>query len=70
MPVLLDGARLGYGKLERFIHNDIDHLEQVLQSIPDTVGRLIIVDRHSAWKATLLTSPTLCPWQKWRTYYG
>jgi 8-amino-7-oxononanoate synthase len=41
---IVDGARLGYGKIERFNHNDIEHLERVLKSIPETAGKLIVVD--------------------------
>jgi 8-amino-7-oxononanoate synthase len=41
---IVDGARLGYGKIERFRHNDAEHLERVLQSIPDTQGKLVVVD--------------------------
>ncbi len=41
---IVDGARLGYGKIERFRHNDMEHLEKVLASIPDTAGKLIVVD--------------------------
>ncbi len=41
---IVDGARLGYGKIERFRHNDMEHLEKVLVSIPDTAGKLIVVD--------------------------
>jgi 8-amino-7-oxononanoate synthase len=41
---IVDGARLGYGKIERFRHNDMEHLEKVLKSIPDTAGKLIVVD--------------------------
>jgi len=41
---IVDGARLGYGKIERFQHNNVDHLEKVLQSIPDKFGKLIVVD--------------------------
>ncbi len=41
---IVDGARLGYGKIERYRHNDMSHLEKVLKSIPDTVGKLIVVD--------------------------
>ena len=44
---IVDGARLGYGKIERFRHNDIDHLEKVLQSIPENLGKLIVVDVRS-----------------------
>ena len=41
---IVDGARLSLGKTERFRHNDMRHLEKVLQGIPDTAGRLIVVD--------------------------
>lgn len=41
---IVDGARLGYGKIERFRHNDIYHLERVLKSLPEDTGRLIVVD--------------------------
>jgi 7-keto-8-aminopelargonate synthetase-like enzyme len=35
---IVDGARLGYGKIERFRHNDMEHLERVLKSIPESAG--------------------------------
>ncbi len=41
---IVDGARLGFGKIERYPHNDIEHLERVLKSIPDDRGKLIVVD--------------------------
>ena len=41
---IVDGARLGYGKIERFRHNDAAHLERVLQSIPGSQGKLVVVD--------------------------
>ena len=41
---IVDGARLGYGKIERYRHNDVHHLERVLQSIPDNQGKLVIFD--------------------------
>jgi len=41
---IVDGARLGYGKIERFRHNDMFHLERVLKSLPEDCGRLIVVD--------------------------
>ncbi len=49
---IVDGARLSYGKLERYRHNDMDHLERVLQSIPDEVGKLIVVDGLFSMEAT------------------
>jgi 8-amino-7-oxononanoate synthase len=41
---IVDGAKLSNGKIERFVHNDIAHLEKVLQSIPESAGKLVIVD--------------------------
>jgi 7-keto-8-aminopelargonate synthetase-like enzyme len=47
---IVDGARLGYGKIERYRHNDLDHLEKVLQSIPETAGPCWLWMASSAWK--------------------
>ncbi len=41
---IVDGARLGWGKVKRFQHNNIEDLERVLASIPDNEGRLVVVD--------------------------
>jgi len=41
---IVDGAFLSAGKIERFRHNDMDHLERVMKSLPAKPGRLIIVD--------------------------
>ncbi len=41
---IVDGARLGYGKIERFRHNDMDHLERVLSCLPEEAGKLVVVD--------------------------
>jgi 8-amino-7-oxononanoate synthase len=41
---IVDGARLGYGKIERFQHNNVEHLEKVLKSLPEECGKLIVVD--------------------------
>jgi 8-amino-7-oxononanoate synthase len=41
---IVDGARLSYGKIERFQHNDIAHLEKVLTSLPEEAGKLVVVD--------------------------
>ena len=41
---IVDGARLGMGKIERFRHNDVGHLERVLKSLPAEAGKLLVVD--------------------------
>ncbi len=41
---IVDGARLGWGKVKRFQHNNVEDLERVLSSIGDNVGKLVVVD--------------------------
>lgn len=58
---IVDGARLGYGKIERFRHNDIDHLERVLRSLPDNVGKLVVVDGVFSMEGDLAPLKELVP---------
>ncbi|MGE5124220.1 MAG: aminotransferase class I/II-fold pyridoxal phosphate-dependent enzyme [Acidobacteriaceae bacterium] len=41
---IVDGARLGWGKVKRFQHNNVADLERVLEAIGEKVGRLVVVD--------------------------
>ena len=61
---IVDGARLGYGKIERYRHNDIDHLERVLQSIPENLGKLIVVDGVFSMGGDLANLPAIIPLAK------
>lgn len=56
---IVDGARLGYGKIERYRHNDMEHLSKVLKSIPDSVGKLIVVDGLFSMEGDLAPIPEL-----------
>jgi 8-amino-7-oxononanoate synthase len=58
---IVDGARLGYGKIERFRHNDIEHLEKVLQSLPEEAGKLIVVDGLFSMEGDLAPLPEMVP---------
>lgn len=58
---IVDGARLGYGKIERFRHNDVEHLERVLQSLPENVGKLIVVDGVFSMGGDLADLPGILP---------
>ena len=40
---IVDGARLSYGKIERFRHSDVAHLDKVLKSLPESAGKLVVV---------------------------
>jgi 8-amino-7-oxononanoate synthase len=61
---IVDGARLGYGKIERFRHNDVDHLERVLQSLPEDAGKLIVVDGLFSMEGDLADLPAIAPLAK------
>lgn len=61
---IVDGARLGYGKIERYRHNDMGHLEKVLQSIPEDAGKLIVVDGLFSMEGDLASLPELVPLAK------
>jgi 8-amino-7-oxononanoate synthase len=41
---IIDGARLGAGRTQRFHHNDLESLEKVLAGCPIEKGKLIVVD--------------------------
>jgi len=58
---IVDGARLGYGKIERFRHNDTEHLERVLQSLPDEAGKLIVVDGLFSMEGDIAPLPEMVP---------
>jgi 8-amino-7-oxononanoate synthase len=41
---IVDGARLSFGKIDRFQHCDMSSLERTLSSIPAEKGKLVVVD--------------------------
>jgi 8-amino-7-oxononanoate synthase len=41
---IYDGCRLSFGKMMRYKHSDMEELERILQSIPETAGKLIVTD--------------------------
>ncbi len=41
---IVDGARLSWGKIDRFQHSDLDSLERTLSSISPDKGKLVVVD--------------------------
>ncbi|MEN4013387.1 MAG: aminotransferase class I/II-fold pyridoxal phosphate-dependent enzyme [Bellilinea sp.] len=58
---IVDGARLGYGKLERYRHNDMSHFERVLKSLPVEAGKLVAVDGLFSMEGDLAPLPELVP---------
>jgi 8-amino-7-oxononanoate synthase len=41
---LIDGCRLAFGKLRKYLHNDVEDLERLLRETPCEGGRLIVTD--------------------------
>jgi 8-amino-7-oxononanoate synthase len=56
---IVDGARLGYGKIERFRHNDMAHLDRVLKSLPPSAGKLLVVDGLFSMEGDLANLPAI-----------
>lgn len=58
---IVDGARLGLGKIERFRHNDVAHLERVLKSLPGEAGKLLVVDGLFSMEGDIAPLPEIIP---------
>ncbi len=41
---IVDGCRLSFGTMKRFRHNDMNDLDRVLCQIPESAGKLVVVD--------------------------
>lgn len=58
---IVDGARLSYGEIQRYRHNDMEHLERVLESLPEKSGRLVVVDGLFSMEGDLAPLPEMLP---------
>jgi len=58
---IVDGAFLSGGKIERYRHNDMDHLKRVLESLPEDKGKLIVVDGLFSMEGDIAPLPELVP---------
>lgn len=58
---IIDGAMLALGELRRFAHNDVSHLERVLQNIDDEHAALVVVDGLYSVGGDLAPLPELLP---------
>jgi 8-amino-7-oxononanoate synthase len=58
---IVDGARLGWGEVKRFRHNDLSDLERILAAIPENVGRLVVVDGLYSMGGDIVPLPELLP---------
>ena len=58
---IIDGAILSGGKIERFRHNDVEHLERVLKSLPEEPGKLLVVDGLFSMEGDIAPLPEIVP---------
>jgi 8-amino-7-oxononanoate synthase len=58
---IVDGAFLSGGKIERYRHNDMDHLQRVLDSLPEDKGKLMVVDGLFSMEGDIAPLPELVP---------
>lgn len=58
---IVDGAFLSGGKIERFRHNDMEHLERVLKSLPEDKAKLLVVDGLFSMEGDIAPLPVIIP---------
>jgi 8-amino-7-oxononanoate synthase len=56
---IIDGCKLSLGEMTRFRHQDMAHLERVLQKIPDDKGKLIVVDGVYSMEGDIANLPEI-----------
>ena len=56
---IVDGARLSWGEMIRFPHSDMPALEEILKKIPDSKGKLVIVDGVFSMEGEIAPLPDL-----------
>ncbi len=56
---ILDGARLSYGRILKYQHNDMDALEERLRNIEENRGKLIVVDGVFSMEGDLADLPRI-----------
>ena len=58
---IVDGARLSYGELIRYKHNDMEDLEGKLSRLPADKGKLLVVDGLYSMEGDIARLPEIVP---------
>ncbi len=58
---IVDGAQLSYGDMKRFRHNDLADLERVLALLPESAGKLVVVDGLFSMEGDIAPLPDIIP---------
>ena len=58
---IVDGARLSFGDMIRFRHNDISDLEGKLSRLPTDAGKLLVIDGLYSMEGDIASLPEIVP---------
>lgn len=58
---IVDGAKLSYGEVKRFAHQDMAELERLLAKLPPERGKLVVVDGLYSMEGDIAPLPELAP---------
>jgi 8-amino-7-oxononanoate synthase len=61
---IVDGCRLGFGKIVKYRHNDMEDLERVLKDIGDGPGKLIVTDGVFSMEGDIVDLPRVVELKK------
>jgi 8-amino-7-oxononanoate synthase len=56
---IVDGARLSFGQVHRYPHDDVDSLDRQLAAVPRSAGKLIVTDGVFSMEGTVADLPRL-----------
>lgn len=56
---IVDAARLSWGQIKRYRHNDMEQLERMLVEVPDDSGKLVVVDGLYSMEGDLAPLPEI-----------
>jgi len=58
---IVDGAKLSFGEVKRFGHQDMEELERLLMRLPEDKGKLVVVDGLYSMEGDIAPLPTMAP---------
>lgn len=58
---IVDGAKLSFGEMKRFRHNDVQDLARVLARLPEDAGKMVIVDGLFSMEGDIAPLPEMIP---------
>src|SRR5260221_195981 len=58
---IVDGCLMSYGEMRRFSHNDISSLEVMLSRLPESAGKLVVVDGVYSMGGDIAPLPEIVP---------